>query len=770
MNGKTALRAAVASAAAGWLVLSVAVAADSRPDLFGFPPALMAAQSALEERFDAAIDPGDLSGWLKTMASAPNQVGSPHDKTNAEFVRDQFRAWGWQADIETFDVLYPTLVSHTLELVGPTHYKAKLREPPVTGDATSHRMDGMGPYNVYGADGDVTADLVYVNHGMKADYDELARHGVDVRGRIVIARYGAGWRGLKAKLAEQHGAAGCIIYSDPREDGYTEGDVYPKGGWRPADGVQRGSIADITLYSGDPLTPGVGATADARRLDRSEAPSLRRIPVIPISYGDAQPLLEALQGPVAPPSWRGALPLTYHLGPGPARVHLKISSDWSLKRIYDVIARIPGSVEPDAWIIRGNHRDAWVYGAWDPLSGQVAMLEEAKAIGGLLRSGWKPRRTLIYASWDAEEPGLLGSTEWAELHAQELKARAVVYVNSDENGRGFLSAGGSHALERLVNAVAANIPDPERNVSVEERLRARLRVKAYRPGGSDEDRKAADRIEKGQGAPLEALGSGSDFTPFLQHLGIASLDVGYEGEEDQSGVYHSAYDTFEHYVRFGDPQFRYGATLSRTAGHLILRMAQAPVLPLQFGGLSAAVTDYVAEIHQLVDGRRHKAAELKALLDQDAFALATDPTRPELAPEREPEVPYLELSSLDNAAARLKVSAQAYDDRYASWLAAGGGPLDLEQLNPLLQGAEQALLSEQGLPGRSWYAHLLYAPGMQTGYGAKTLPGVREAIEDNRWDEAEQYARITAAALERYTAIIDRAAALLPAKPSQQSP
>jgi len=378
--------------AASILVCSVTLAATAPAptQLFGFTAEESAAQRSIEQRFDADLKAEDLSAWLKNLSSEANQIGSPHNKANAEFVRDQLKQWGWDAQIEEFYPLYPTLKHHTLELVAPTKFVAALKEPPVAGDQTSTRTDGMGPYNVYGADGDVTGDLVYVNYGMPDDYKELARRGVDVKGKIAITRYGGGWRGLKPKLAQTHGAIGCIIYSDPQNDGYGEGDVYPKGGWRPADGVQRGSVADMPIYSGDPLTPGVGATKNAKRLKISEAKTILKIPVLPISYADAQPLLAALAGPVAPPSWRGALPITYHVGPGPAQVHLEITSDWSQKPLYDVIARIPGSQSPDEWIVRGNHRDGWVFGAWDPLSGHVDMMAEAKAIGALLKTGWRP--------------------------------------------------------------------------------------------------------------------------------------------------------------------------------------------------------------------------------------------------------------------------------------------------------------------------------------------------------------------------------------------
>jgi N-acetylated-alpha-linked acidic dipeptidase len=750
-----------------WVLLAAAAlstASFAGTGLFGFRSEEALTQQALEQRFDAQLDPADLRGWLKTLAAEPNQVGSPHDKANAEMVRDLFKQWGWDAQIETFDVLYPTLKQHTLELVGPTKFVAGLQEPPVAGDESSaHTAGALPPYNVYGADGDVTAELVYLNYGMPDDYKDLARRGIDVKGKIVITRYGAGWRGLKPKLAQEHGALACIIYSDPQNDGYGVGDPYPKGGWRPPEGVQRGSVADMPVYPGDPLTPGVGATKNAKRLPIDKAKTLLKIPVLPISYADAQPLLAALQGPVVPPGWRGALPITYHFGPGPAKVHLAISSDWGMKTLYDVIAKIPGARNPDEWIVRGNHRDGWVFGAWDPLSGHVTMMAEAKAIGALLKTGWKPQRTLVYASWDGEEPGLLGSTEWAETHADELQHKAVLYLNSDENSRGFLGAGGSHSLQRFLNSVSAGVKDPETGVTTQARLRARLMVEGYDKGASAEEKKDAKVAASGGDLPIEALGSGSDFTPFMQHLGIATLNIEYGGESDQGGVYHSNYDTFEHYVRFGDPQFAYGIAEAQTVGHTVLRFANADVLPMQFAEFADTIAGYVEELHKLADDKRKNAEELGKLLDENAFTLATDPTRAVLPPVREPTVPYLNLAPLDNVMTRLKASARAYDDQYARFAA---GTLKLtpgqtRELNGLLQGMEQTLTTPRGLPGREWFKHLIYAPGLLTGYGVKTVPGVRESIESNQWDEANEYSTSTAAALAAYCERLDRATAVL---------
>jgi N-acetylated-alpha-linked acidic dipeptidase len=759
-------RARVLMASASLSLLAAAAATSATPGataMFGFTAEQGATEQALEQRFDADLNAGELRGWLKTLSSEANNVGSPHDKANAEAVRDLFKQWGWDAQIETFEVLYPTLKQHTLEMVGPEKFVASLKESPIAGDESSARTDGMPAYNIYGGDGDVTGDLVYLNFGMPDDYKDLARRGIDVKGKIVITRYGGGWRGLKPKLAQEHGAVGCIIYSDPKDDGYGPGDVYPKGGFRPPEGLQRGSVQDMTLYAGDPLTPGVGATKNAKRLKIDQAKTILKIPVLPISYADAQPLLAALGGPVAPPSWRGALPITYHFGPGPAKVHLAISSDWGMKTLYDVIAKIPGAEQPNEWIVRGNHRDGWVFGAWDPLSGQVAMLAEAKAIGALLKSGWKPKRTLVYASWDGEEPGLLGSTEWAETHADELQHKAVLYLNSDENSRGFLHAGGSHSWQRLVNDAGTSVKDAETGVSVVARLRARTMADGYERGASGEAKREAHIAASGADLPIEALGSGSDFTPFMQHLGIASLDFGYSGEADQGGVYHSTYDTFEHYVRFGDPDFAYGVALAQTAGHVVLRVADADVLPLQFTGFADTIATYVEELHRLTEDKRKSSEELGMLLDQNVFTLAADPTRAVLPPAREPKVPFLDFAPLDNAVPRLKASAKAYDAMYAK-LEAGEiklAPAQVAELNALLQGMEQSLTQARGLPGREWFKHLIYAPGMLTGYGVKTLPGVRESIESNQWDVANEYSGATAAVLNAYCTRLDKATELL---------
>jgi N-acetylated-alpha-linked acidic dipeptidase len=602
-------------------------------------------------------------------------------------------------------------------------------------------------YNAYSADGDVEAEIVYVNYGIPDDYEELERRGIDVRGKIVLARYGGSWRGIKPKVAAEKGAIGCILYSDPRDDGYYQGDVYPEGAYRMEHGVQRGSVSDMPQYPGDPLTPGVGATADAERLSVEEAPTIMKIPVLPISYGDALPILEALGGPVAPEAWRGALPLTYHLGPGPARVHMRLAFDWDMATAHDVVAVLTGSERPDEWVVRGNHIDGWNFGAGDPLSGFVGLMEEARAVGELARTGWRPKRTIVYAGWDAEEPGLLGSTEWAEDHGAELQRKAVAYINSDGNGRGFLGVGGSHQLERFVTQIAADVPDPETGATALARLKAAMGVRGMDVPAGDLE--------------ISPLGSGSDYTPFLQHLGIPSLNIGYGGE-DGGGSYHSIFDSYDHYARFGDTTFEYGVALAKTAGRATLRLANADVLPYRWSSLADHVKDYLAEVQKLADDLRTETAHLNRMVEEGAYELAADPTKTYVPPKKKEPVPYLNFAPLENATARLQDAAKAYDDALARATAAGGpDAATAARLNGLLQGLEQRLTRPEGLPRRQWFRHQIYAPGFWTGYGVKTLPGVREGIEQRAWGEVRQFVDEIAAALDRLSEGLDQATGML---------
>ena len=723
----------------------------AQDDLPGFTEERAHEHRDLEARFDAALSADNLQEWLRHLSSRPHHVGSPFGKEVAEFVADRFREWGYDTDIETFHVLFPTPRLRRLEMTAPSRYTASLTEPTLVEDSTSGQVDEQLPsYNAYSVDGHVSGELVYVNYGVPDDYDELARRGIDVAGKIVIARYGGSWRGIKPKVAAERGAIGCLIYSDPRDDGYVQGDVYPAGAYRMDEGVQRGSVADMPLFPVDPLTPNVGATEAAERLPLDEAPTLTAIPVLPISYADAEPLLRALGGAVAPPAWRGGLPLTYHLGPGPAAVELEVAFDWALEPAYNVIGRLAGAETPDQWVLRGNHHDAWVNGARDPISGLVALMEEARAIGELAAGGWRPKRTIVFAAWDAEEPGLIGSTEWAELHAETLRANAVAYINTDGNSRGFLNMGGSHSLERFINGVARDVTDPQTGLSVSERLHARRLVR----GAGDDLGAAGDHR-------IAALGSGSDYTPFLQHLGIASLNLSYSGESG-GGSYHSVYDSYDHYVRFGDPTFEYGVALARTAGRAVLRLAEADVLPFVFAPFGDTVERYVDEVVALTDGLREETARTNRLLADGRYEAAADPTRTFVPPAREDPVPYLNFAPLRNGTRRLNAAAAAYDAALGAAIQEGAIPAETRrELNRLLTVAERSLTRDAGLPRRPWFRHQIYAPGFYTGYGVKTLPGVREAIEQRAWEEASAQIGHASAALEALAVELERAAALL---------
>ncbi len=740
------------------LLLPLSAANNDEEPLYGFTSASSAAQRDWEKKFRAIPDPRILRDTMQRLSARPHHVGSPYDKQNAEWILSQFKAWGWDAQIETFDVLFPTPKERVLELVEPVRYTAKLEEPPVPQDPTSNQQNEQLPtYNAYSIDGDVTAPLVYVNYGLPRDYEELDRLGVSVKGAIVIARYGSSWRGIKPKVAAEHGAVGCIIYSDPRDDGYFEDDVFPNGPMRNENGVQRGSVLDAPTYPGDPLTPGVGAKGDVKRLDIKDAATITKIPVLPISYGDAKPLLAALTGPMAPQDFRGALAIPYHVGPGRAKVHLKVQSNWNIKTVYDVIAKIPGTESPDQWIVRGNHHDAWVNGAEDPISGQITLLEEARAMGELLKQGWKPKRTIIYCAWDGEEPMLLGSTEWAEYHGDELKQRAAIYINTDGNGRGYLEVEGSHSLEKFTNTVARDITDPEKNISVWKRQQARALV-SNRPDLRDQRREARTRSD----LRIGALGTGSDYTTFIDHLGIASLNVAYGGE-DREGIYHSIYDDFYWYTHFSDTEFVYGRALSQTVGTMVLRFAGADVLPYDFSDFSDTIHKYSDEVKTLLKNRQDEIRERNQALDEGVYSATSDPRRPTVAPPREDVPPFLNFAPLDNAEAAVTRSADRYSRAIRSFTksSANVSTQALQSLNVQLLQAERRLTDPDGLPRRPWYKHLIYAPGYYTGYSAKTLPGVREAIEEKRYAEADKEIVRIAKILQDYAATVDQAAAAL---------
>jgi N-acetylated-alpha-linked acidic dipeptidase len=723
-------------------------------------PAIAAVPSdsqSLEKSFDALISTADQQQWLQQMASAPNHVGSPHDKANADFQLAMFKQWGWDAHIERFDVLYPTPISTALELVTPEHIELGGQEPPVAEDPTSNVAGMLPPYVAYQGDGDVTAPVVYVNYGMPDDYDALAMRGIDVKGKIVLARYGAGWRGLKPLLAYQHGAVGCLIYSDPADDGFSQDDPYPNGGGRPERGVQRGSVQDMTKYPGDPLTPGIGATADAKRLTRETATTILKIPALPISYADASKIMARLQGPVVLGNERGGLAIAYHWGGTDAvKVHLAVKSDWSLKPVYDVIAMLHGRTYPDQWVVRGNHHDGWVMGASDPLTGQVALMSEAKALGQLYRQGWRPERTIVYASWDGEEPGLLGSTEWAEEHADELKRKAVIYINTDNNGRGYLGAQGNGELERFVTQVAADVADPRTGVPVGERARAQTLASHYLdPKGVRQE--LVDDAKAGK-MPLGPLGSGSDYSAFAQHLGIPALNIGFGGEDFSGGSYHSIYDSYYHVMHFDDPGLAYGGALSKVVGRLVLRSADGPRIPAHYSDLASDVSRYVTEIQKLANDQREKDRALADLRREGDFKLTSAPYDPTVAPVDKGVTPLIDMLALQNASDHLTRAAADADAVLAR--ADKLPPATQARINSSLLQIDQLLLDPQGLPGRQWYQNLVSAPGTLTGYGAKTLPGVREGIEQRRFDDAQAYVQRTAKVIEDYANRLDQVAAM----------
>lgn len=724
------------------------------PPLYGFSPQSSESERQWEEKVRAIPSPENLRAYMQRLSARPHHVGSPYDKDNAEWILGKFKGFGLDAHIEEFEVLFPTPKERLVELVdGGPKFTAKLEEPVVRQDPTSDQQSEQLPtYNAYSIDGDVTAPLVYVNYGVPEDYEQLERMGVSVKGKIVIARYYHSWRGIKPKVAAEHGAVGCLIFSDPHEDGFFQGDTFPGGPYRPPDGVQRGSVEDMPLYPGDPLTPGVGATKDAKRLKVEEAPVITKIPVLPISYGDAQPLLVALGGRVAPADWRGGLGITYHVGPGPATVHLRVKSNWApLKTLHDVIGKIPGSTFPDEWVIRGNHHDAWVNGAEDPTAGQIALLEEARALGELVKSGWKPKRTIIYCAWDGEEPGLLGSTEWAEEHYDELRAHAVAYINSDSNGRGYFNVAGSHTLEKFSNDVARDISDPETKISIWKRDRLREIADARTAEQREEIRKRAD-------LRIPALGSGSDYTAFLQHDGVASLNFGFGGE-DGGGIYHSIYDDFYWFTNFSDKDFVYGRALAQTGSTAVMRLADADLLPFEFADFADTVAMYLKELKALAQKSQDDIRERNREIEEGVFQATNDPRRPLTPPSVEAVPPHLDFAPLENAVDALNRSAAEYHKAAEQVNAKGGArPAAFVEVNKLLIESERKLTNREGLPNRPWFKHQLYAPGFSTGYAVKTVPAVREAIELKQWKQADEAIVVVARVLEDEAALISSAA------------
>ena len=674
------------------LLLFPALIYSAEVKLRGFPPKQAAEEIGWEEKGRAIPRPERIEEHIRTLSKRPHHAGSPGSKVTAEYLLSLMKGWGFDAEIEEFEALLPFPTARKLELIAPAHFEAALKEPVIREDSSSSDEGQLPTYNAYSMGGDITAPLVYVNYGVPADYALLKQQGIDVKGKVVIARYGSSWRGVKPKVAYENGALACLIYSDPKEDGYFPGDVYPLGPFRPKDGVQRGSVMEIAIHPGDPLSPGWASEKGSRRLSGADVKTLQKIPVLPISYADALPLLNNLAGPVAPESWRGALPLTYHVGPGPAMVHLQLDFDWSSRPIYDVIARIPGSVFPDQWVLYGNHHDAWVNGATDPVSGDAALLETARSLSELRRQGWQPKRTIMLALWDAEEFGLIGSTEWAEKHAPELDQKLVAYLNTDMSGRGEFHTSGSHTLEAFVAEVLRDVKAPERETSL---LQTALSKKVQPPAQP--------------GFHIGALGSGSDYAAFQHHLGVSSLNFGF-GDEEMRGIYHSIYDSYYWYSHFSDTKYTHGVALSQVTLTSLVRLAGAPLLPFEFDNFTRTVEGYLKDL-----------SKFKALRLEGARK---------------------ELGLVGKAAA-------AYETRYKQSLdRAAEAPVErLAEVNQLMYRTERSMLSPAGLPGRDWFKHQIYAPGLYTGYDAKTLPGIREAAEAGRWDEANREAEVVAGVL-----------------------
>ena len=713
-------------------------------------------QSELESEFDKTLNPENLDTWMKHMSSKPHHVGSPWSKQNAEYAANKFKEWGFESKVETFEVLVPFPKIRKLSMIAPEKLELKLFEPAVEGDRSSEMTKDVLPgYNAFSADGNVTGELVFVNYGLNEDYEELKRLGIDVKGKIVIAKYGRSFRGIKPKIAHEQGAIGCIMYSDPKDDGYVVGDVYPVGPYRNEFGIQRGSVLDMPARPGDALTPGYAATKDAERLAINEASTIMKIPVMPISYADALPLLKAIKGPVVPDSWKGGLPITYHIGPGPAKVNLHLEFDWSLRTAYNPVGRMKGSVYPDEWIMRGNHHDGWGHGASDPISGMVSLMEEARAIGELTKTGWRPKRTLIYAGWDAEEPGLLGSTEWVEYNLNDIREKMVVYINTDGTGVGYLSMGGSHSLEKFVNEVIRDVDDPVHDVSLDNRLRSRMKVREYNSGTFGEGRES-----ERQDLRMYAMGAGSDYTAFLHHAGVPALNMAFGGESG-GGSYHSLYDTYEHYKRFSDGKFIYGTTLSKVNGRLVLRLSEADILPFRFVNMVDNIGKFVEQNKKLSEDIRKSTKLLNDLLDNNDFAISSNPKKTYLPPKRLRKVPEFDFKPLDAALARLSTSAWKYEEALLKFQK---GSLSLERkskINALLRSVDQAFINSKGLPRRDWFKNMMYAPGYYTGYGVKTLPGIREGLEERKWNEVRLYIKEVSKALDRASENIKSASRIL---------
>jgi N-acetylated-alpha-linked acidic dipeptidase len=697
-------------------------------------PDSQAAQRRWEEKFREVPAPDSAREHLRRLTAVPHVAGTKEDYATAIYVRDQMRSYGIPSELKEYDVLlnYPRQPG-IVELITPRgRARLTLKEAVVAADPSSSHPNIIPLFNGYSPSGDVTAPLVYVNYGLPPDYEALKKMGVDVKGKIVIARYGNSFRGVKAKVAEDQGAVGLIIYSDPADDGYSQGDVYPKGPWRPVSSAQRGSVQYLFNAPGDPLTPGKPSIPGVPRLKMEEATNLTRIPVQPISYGDASQLLEPLRGLVRPRGFQGGLPFPYHVGgTEDVRVHLKTQMDYQVRKIWNVISRIDGTEEKDRWVIMGNHRDAWVFGAVDPNSGTSAMLEAARGFGSLLKSGWKPRRSIVLCSWDAEEYGLIGSTEWAEEYADELKQKAVVYLNMDVavSGANF-GASSVPSMWRLIRSATRDVNDPKSGKSIYQQWQDRAREQLPEATLTDAETATDTQIAE---ARIGALGSGSDYTPFLQHLGIPSSDMGFGGDY---GVYHSAYDSFYWMSHFGDPTFAYHVAAARLWGTLAIRVSDSAGLPLDYRDYALQVRDYFNESMKTAK-RRQLATGLPEKLMMEALQnFSAEAERVEKAKQDT-------VADID----RSRIEARPQPRAIAR----------LRSINDALIGVERAFTDERGLRGRTWYTHQIYAPGIYTGYAAQPLPDFRQALDDRNSTNAKEALERIVAALNRATDVLRKA-------------
>jgi N-acetylated-alpha-linked acidic dipeptidase len=674
----------------------------------GFSAAASADEAARERELKALPSAKTNEADFDVMTSEPHHTGSPYEIKLADYVSDQFKRIGIEATKYEYSVLLPWPKQRRIDIVAPDQVRLEVEEEKIRGDQWADKPGILPAYNAYSPSGDVTGEIVYVNFGIPADYETLDKMGISVKGKIVLARYGGSWRGIKPKVAAEHGAIACIIYSDPHEDGYFQGEVYPDGPYRGWGMIQRGSVMDMPRYPGDPSTPDRPSKPGVERLAMDKIETFAPIPVQPMSYRDGVELLKRLKGPVAPGAWRGSLPITYHIGPGPAKVHMNLQMDYGQRRLIDVVGKITGSVAPDEWIVVGSHRDAWVFGASDSVSGHVSMMAVARAMSEMMKKGWKPRRSVLFISWDGEEQGLLGSTEFVEDLTAELKAKVAIYVNRDAGAGGpNFSSSAVHSLTPFVHELAQS-------------LQPAGATRTLYDGWLERTREETPGVK----APaVGALGSGSDYTAFLDHVGIASMDMGLNGRGGD-GSYHSTYDNPTWFKKYIDPQFAFSVLATQTTGVALLRLADAEVLPFDYETYGRQILEYIGEI------------------EQQAVKASADGAK---------TIDFAGLRAAAEAFAQAGADVRARGD---SMLAASPSAQDLAAINRRLIMAERDLIEPAGLPDRPWYRHVVYAPGLYTGYGVKTIPGVREAVDAGNYSRAAEQAVVVIRALKRATSTL----------------